>query len=787
MTITDAPAVTRPSSVVDGVGASVVRPDGVPKVDGSFVYSSDEYHDGSLWGATLRSPHPRARILGIDTSQAEGLDGVRCVLTHRDVPGSKIFGMVVYDQPVLAFDEVRFQGEPVAVVAATHPEIARRACDLIAVDYEELVPNTDPEASLTGQVEGLPSGGLVRHVRIRHGDVGAARALAEVTVEGRYEMGTQDPAFLGPESGLAVPLGDGGVELYVSTQDLHRDQRQVADCLDLPLEKVRLVLSGVGGAFGGKEDLSVHIHACMLALRTGRPVRMVYSREESFFGHVHRHPAIADVELGATRDGRLVFTKVRLVLDGGAYTSTSQVVIANGCYFAAGAYDVANVEIDGFATYTNNPPCGAMRGFGAVQSCYAIESAMDRLAAALDMHPLELRVRNAIGEGDILPTGQPVDGPAPVQEILSYLRDLPLPAEADHTAADMRALPGGVGNVTRGEGLRRGVGYALGMKAIGFSGGKDDTCTARVTVWIRDGEPVAEVYCAGPEIGQGVVTLEAQVARTELGVRTVELRDSDTDIAESGASSASRQSWMTAGAIVGACGLVRDEIVARARVVLGRPGGELTLDGPEIRDRDGRPLVSVAEVLGPEAVSHDFTYHHRPTEPVDPERGQGNAHIAFAYAAHRAVVDVDVELGLVRVVEMATAQDVGKAMNPAAVEGQIEGGTVQGLGLAVMEELQITGGRVRNPSFTDYLIPTMLDVPPMPMKIFEFPHPDSPYGLNGVGEPPNLSSTPAIVNALRDATGLELSRAPVRPSDLIDTAAVDRPGAPVGEMVQPET
>lgn len=768
MTVTD--TRTRPglsSTVVDGVGASAARPDGMPKVEGSFIYSSDEYHDGSLWGVTLRSPHPRARILRIDTSQASGLDGVRCVLTHRDVPGSKMYGMRVYDQPVLAIDEVRFQGEPVAVVAATHPEIARRACELIVVDYEELVPVTDPETSLTGQVEGLPGGGLVRHVRIRHGDVGEARALAEVTVEGRYEMGTQDPAFLGPESGLAVPVGDGGVELYVSTQDLHRDQRQVADCLGLPLDKVRLVLSGVGGAFGGKEDLSVHIHACMLALRTRRPVRMVYGREESFFGHVHRHPAVADVELGATRDGRLVFTKVRLVLDGGAYLSTSQVVIANGCYFAAGAYDVANVEIDGFATYTNNPPCGAMRGFGAVQSCYAIESAMDRLAAALGMHPLELRMRNAIGEGDLLPTGQAVDGPAPVQEILSYLRDLPLPADSDLRAADMRARPGGVGNVTRGEGIRRGVGYALGMKAIGFSGGKDDTCTARVTVWIRDGEPVAEVYCAGPEIGQGIVTLEAQIARTELGLRTVELRDKDTDIAEAGSSSASRQSWMTAGAVVGACRLVRGEILERAAAVLDCPAGGLSLDGSEIGDCDGRPLASVAEVLGPESVSHAYTYGHRPTEPVDDERGQGNAHIAFAYAAHRATVDVDVELGLVRVVEMATAQDVGKAMNPVAVEGQIEGGTVQGLGLAVMEELQISGGRIRNPSFTDYLIPTMLDVPPMPMKIFEFPHPDSPYGLNGVGEPPNLSSTPAVVNAIRNATGLELPRAPVRPSDLV--------------------
>ena len=463
MTVTDTIARAPASpTVVDGVGVSASRPDGIPKVDGSFVYSSDEYHDGSLWGVTLRSPHPRARLVSIDTSQAEGLDGVRCVLTHRDVPGSKTYGMKVYDQPVFAFDEVRYQGEPVAVAVATHPEIARRACEMVVVDYEELLPNVDPEASLTGQVDGLPGGGLARHVRIRHGDVAAARRRADVVVEGRYEMGTQDPAFLGPESGLAVPVGDDGVELYVSCQNLHLDQQQVADCLGLPRDKVRLVLSGVGGAFGGKEDLNVHIHACMAALRTGRPVRMVYSREESFVGHVHRHPAIADVELGATRDGRLVFTKVRLVLDGGAYTSTSQVVIANGCYFASGAYHVADVEIDGFATYTNNPPCGAMRGFGAVQSCYAIESAMDRLARALGLHPVELRMRNAIGEGDRLPTGQPVDGPAPVREILACLRDRPLPEHSDPTEADMRARPGGVGNVTRGEGLRRGVGYRAG-------------------------------------------------------------------------------------------------------------------------------------------------------------------------------------------------------------------------------------------------------------------------------------------------------------------------------------
>jgi xanthine dehydrogenase D subunit len=754
------------SGVSDGIGTSAARPDGVPKVDGSFIYSSDEHHHGTLWGVTLRSPHPRAKIRSIETATASGLDGVEAVLTHQDVLGAKTYGMKVSDQPVLAIDEVRYQGQPVAVVAARHPEIARRAASLIEVDYEVLSPRTDPEASLRGEVDGFPGGGLARHVRIRHGDVDAAALAAEVRIHGHYELGTQDPAFLGPEAGLAVPTGDGGIELYISCQNLHLDQQQVAESLGLPVDKVRLVLSGVGGAFGGKEDLSVHIHASMMALRTGAPVRMTYNREESFFGHVHRHPATADVELGATRDGRLVFSKVRLVLDGGAYTSTSQIVIANGSYFAAGAYTCDNVQIDGYATFTNTPPNGAMRGFGAVQSCYAIESAMDKLAIAVGMHPLELRRRNALSEGSILPTGQAVSGPAPVVELLDHLQHLPLP-DATPADADQRARPGGVGNVTHGEGVRRGVGYALGMKAIGFSGGIDDTSTAQVTMWVREGEPVAEVYCAATELGQGIVTLETQVARTELGVTEVFLRDKDTDIAEAGASSASRQSWMSCGAILGACQAVRYELLQRAAIHLDVAADALRLIGTEICSADGEALVMVASVLGEETISETFTYHHAPTGVIDDERGQGNAHFAFAYAAHRAVVDVDTELGLVRVVELATAQDVGRAMNPLAVEGQIEGGSVQGLGLAVMEEIQIRDGEIVNPSFTDYLIPTMLDVGSMPLEIFEFPHPDSPYGLNGVGEPPSLSSTPAILNALRDATGLELPRAPVRPTDFL--------------------
>ncbi|MFC9897518.1 xanthine dehydrogenase subunit D [Nocardia sp. NPDC127579] len=750
-----------------GVGSSALRPDGTLKVTGEFAYSSDLWIDGMVWGTTVRSPHAAARIRAIDTSRALALAGVHAVLTHADVPGVKTYGMKVADQPVLAIDEVRYQGEPVALVAADDPEIARRAAELVVVDYEAIEPVTDPELALDPAARVLhQDSNLVRHVKIRHGDMERARAAAEVVVVGDYELGMQDPAFLGPESGLAVPAPDGGVELYVSSQWLHKDLEQIAPCLALPVERVRLTMAGVGGAFGGREDLSVHVHACMLALRLGRPVKMMYNRHESFFGHVHRHPARMRFEHGATRDGKLVYVKARLLFDGGAYTSTSPVVIANASYFVAGAYAVPHAEIDGLVVFSNNPPCGAMRGFGAVQSAYGCESNMDRLARELGMDPLALRLKNAMTTGTILPTGQAVDGPAPVRELLEALRQRPLPAAA--SAHDPRTRPGGVGNTTRGEGIRRGIGYAVGVKAIGYSGGVDDISTARVTLSIAGGEPVVSIHTAAAECGQGITTVQSQIATTELGVAQVVVLPADTRIGDAGSASASRMTWMSSGAVQGASRELARELLARAERATGRAVSGLALQDGTIADAaTGTTVLTLADLLGDETLSAVHEYHHRPTEGIDPERGQGNAHIAFAFCAHRAVVDVDVELGLVRVVELAVAQDVGKAMNPLAVQGQIEGGSAQGLGLALMEEIVVDAqGRVRNPSFTDYLIPTILDVPPMPISMFEFPHPDSPYGLNGVGEPPTLSSTPAILNALRAATGLDLPRAPVRPDDI---------------------
>ncbi len=768
-----APTRGRPAPVQrpGRIGEESARIDGIPKVTGEYEYASDLWMDGMLHGATLRSPHPHANIRHLDTSEAEELAGVYAVLTHEDVPGRKVYGMEIPDQPVLAWDRVRYQGEPVAIVAADHPETARRALEKIRVEYEVLDPVTSAEEAMSVSAPKLHlSGNLLRRVKVLHGD--AARAGADAIVTGEYEVGMQDQAFLGPESGLAVPDGEGGVDLYISTQWLHIDRDQVAESLGLSPERVRLTLSGVGGAFGGREDLSMQVHSCMLALETGRPVRMVYNREESFYGHVHRHPCKMRYEHGATREGKLVYVKADLVFDGGAYASSSNAVCLNAATFACGPYEVPNAEIESHMLYTNNPPCGAMRGFGAVQACFAHESQMDKLAEELGMDPIDLRLKNAIEPGMRFPFGQEVPQPAPVREILERVKSIPMPEEGELRGRDLRTLPGGVSNVTHGEGVRRGVGYAVGFKNVGFSAGFDDYSTARVTLSVEDGEPLVRVHTAAAEVGQGLVTLQAQIARTELGVERVAVEPADTRVGSAGSTSASRQSYVTGAAVKGACEATRERLFERVREEFG-PYEDLSLDGDKVLS-GGRAVVSLVDLIGAEVFEETLEYHHRETHPLD-ENGQGDAHLQFAFSAHRAVVEVDAELGLVRVAEIATAQDVGKVMNPQALEGQIEGGIAQGLGLALLEEIQVKGGKVQNASFTDYLLPTMLDMPPVRMEILELADPEAPYGLKGVGEPPTISSTPAIVAALRDATGRPLTRIPVKPEQMVGIA--DRPPA----------
>jgi CO/xanthine dehydrogenase Mo-binding subunit len=722
------------------VGEAGKRHDAVPKVAGEFEYASDLHAAGMLWGVTVRSPHAHARIVELDISAALRLPGVHAVLTHADVPGQKTYGLEFADQPVLAAEQVRYYGEPVALVAADEIEQARRAAAAVRVEYELLEPVVDMERA-TEQPPLHPDRptmahgyreddrpNVVRHMVLEHGD---PEAEGDVTVTGTYEIGIQDQAFLGPESGLAVPDGEGGVDVYVATQWLHVDRDQVAPCLGLPPDMVRIHLSGVGGAFGGREDLSMQIHGAMLALHTKRPVKIVYNREESFFGHVHRHPARIWCEHRATKAGELVNVRMKILLDGGAYASSSTAVTSNAACFAIGPYKVANALIESTCVYTNNPPCGAMRGFGAVQTCFAAEAQMDKLASALGIDPIELRLLNALASGDTLPTGQVIEGTLPTADVIRRAAELSVP-EPEQLPREAIRLPGGAGNTTRGEGVQRGVGFAVGFKNICYSEGFDDFAAARVILH-PDGS--AEIHCAAAEVGQGVTDVILQVARTELATDAVTLALPGTAaVGSAGSASASRMTWMASGAVRDACRAALEE-----------------------RQRT------------PGEVDVERIYRHPRTMPLDPDTGQitgGRAHVSFAVAAMRVVAEVDVDLGLTRVVWIGTAQDIGAAINPLAVEGQIEGGTAQGLGLALMEEIRTRDGLITNASFTDYLIPTTLDMPPVQSVLVEDPEPGAPYGVKGVGEPPTVVSTAAVVSALRAATGRELTRVPVRPDDI---------------------
>ena len=743
------------------LGTSASRPDGVAKVQGGFAFSSDMWADNMLWGATLRSPHPYARIVAIDVSGAYAIDGVVTVVTAVDVPGKLTYGLIVQDQPVFAAigDTVRYSGEPIAAVAADHPETCQRALAAIKVTYEVLTPVTDPEDCIAGVAEQIhPDGNIFRHQRIVSGDTSVVGA---VQVEGEYEIGMQDQAFLGLESALAIPDSNGaGLEMYVATQWLHEDRKQIADCLNIPEENIRLVLGGVGGAFGAREDISLQVHTALLAMKAGRPVRISYGREESFYGHVHRHPAKIWMKHHADLDGKIVKIESRMVFDGGAYCSTSPAVLINGITHTQGPYKCDNAIVDGWAVRTNNPPCGAMRGFGVVQACFAHESQMEKLATAVGVSPVEIRLLNAMETGDRMITGQIMDSVAPVAQCIRETDAIPMPAPLENNA-DLRTIPGGTGLTAQPSNIRRGVGWGVSIKNLMYSEGFDDFSTARC----RISNGVVTIKFATSEVGQGFTMLAQQIARTVLGVDEVILDTIDTQVGSAGSTSASRQTWMSGGAVQVACQAALAQLFDHVATKFEMTRSELEIDGTDIVDRLTQRRVTVSDAISEIEIDCTEEYHHPPTEDLD-ENGQGNCHVAYAFVAHRAVVDVDPELGLIKVVQIATAQDVGRVLNPLAAMGQIEGGIAQGLGLAVMEEIIVKDGKVRNPSFTDYLLPTFLDSPTVEMVFIEEHEPKSPLGAKGIGEPPCISVTPAIANAIRQAVGRELPRVPIRPYDI---------------------
>lgn len=746
------PAETPPPH---GLGVSLPATDAAAKTQGIYPYAADLWAEGLLWAAVLRSPYPHARILSIDTAEAARMPGVRAVVTHADVPGDTAHGRRIADRPVFASEIVRHHGEPIAAVAADHPDTARLAAAAIAVEYEVLEPVTDPEQAFSAEPL-HPDGNLIRHIPLRFGD---PEVTGEVVVEGLYRIGRQDPAPIGAEAGLAVPRPDGGVEIYTASTDPHADRDLAAACFGLAPERVKVVVTGVPGAMGDREDPGMQLPLGLLALRTGHPVKLAATREESFLSHPHRHPTLLRYRHHADAEGKLVKVEAQILLDAGAYADSSAEALAAAVSFACGPYVVPHAFVEGWAVRTNNPPSGHVRGEGAMQVCAAYEGQMDKLAARLGMDPAELRLRNVMATGDLLPTGQTVTCPAPVAELLRAVRDEPLPALPQDDPDQDWLLPGGPDGAGEPGAVRRGVGYGLGMIHMLGAEGADEVSTATVKVT----GSVATVICAAVETGQGFTTLARQIVQDVLGLEEVHVAPVDTDQPPSGPGARSRHTWVSGGAVERAARMVRTQLLQPLAAQFGMSTELLTIADGKITSYDGVLSTTVGEALDGKELWATAQCRPHPTEPLD-ETGQGDAFVGLAFCAVRAVVDVDVELGAVRVVEMAVAQDVGRVLNPAQARARIEAGITQGVGAALTENLRTSAGQVRRPDLTGYALPTALDTPDIRIvKLVEERDVVAPFGAKAISAVPVVTSPAAVASAVRAATGRPVNRLPIRP------------------------
>ncbi|MFJ7158033.1 xanthine dehydrogenase family protein molybdopterin-binding subunit [Streptomyces sp. NPDC101118] len=750
-----------------GLGASVASADTRAKSEGTFPYAADLWAEGLLWAAVLRSPHAHARILSVDTSAAREMPGVRAVVTHTDVPGATTHGRRISDRPVFAHDVVRHHGEPIAAVAADHPDTARLAAAAITVEYELLEPVTDPEQAF-GAEPLHPDGNLIRHIPLRYGD---PDVTGEIVVEGLYRIGRQDPAPIGAEAGLAVPRPDGGVEIYTASTDPHTDRDLAAACLGLEPDRVKVVVTGVPGATGDREDGGFQLPLALLALRTGCPVKLAATREESFLGHAHRHPTLLRYRHHADAEGRLVKVEAQILMDAGAYADASSESLAAAVAFACGPYVVPHAFVEGWAVRTNNPPSGHVRGEGAMQVCAAYEGQMDKLAAKLGLDPAELRMRNVMATGDLLPTGQTVTCPAPVAELLRAVRDFELPGLPKDEPEDEWLLPGGPEGAGEPGAVRRGVGYALGMVHMLGAEGTDEVSTA--TVKVHDG--TATVICAAVETGQGFATLARQIVQEVLGIEHVAVAPADTDQPPAGPATHGRHTWVSGGAVERAAKMVRTQLLQPMAHKLGMSTELLQIQDGKITSYDGAFTTTVTEAMAGKELWATAQCRPHPTEPLD-ESGQGDAFVGLAFCAIRAVVDVDIELGAVRVVELAVAQDVGRVLNPRQLAARIEAGVTQGLGAALTENLRTGGGLVRHPDLTGYALPTALDAPDIRIvKLVEERDVVAPFGAKAASAVPVVTSPAAVASAVRAATGRPVNRLPIRPQ-----AAVVQPATTAG-------
>jgi CO/xanthine dehydrogenase Mo-binding subunit/aerobic-type carbon monoxide dehydrogenase small subunit (CoxS/CutS family) len=758
------PQMPGPEAETAGViGVSVPRVDAYAKVAGAPVFADDLRRENMLYGKLVHGNLPYARVVSVKIDRAKDLPGVAAVLTAGDVPGLNAFGGIVPHQPVLAGDIIRYVGDPVAVVFAETEAIAAQAVKLVEVELEPLKPVFTAEDALRqGATQLHPQGNVVNHVTVKKGDTGIGFAQADITVEDTYRTQMVEHAYLEPESVLAEIGENGKILVYTGSQSSHAFRRQIARSLGVPEDRVRVIFTATGGAFGGKEEPVVQIHAALGAMKTGRPVKMTVTRRESIMKSTKRHSQTIYMKHGATNDGRLVAIEARILADTGPYASWGMPVVFRGAVCAAGPYAVPHVYSDAVGAYTNNAIGGAFRGFGSTQVCFAGEVQIDRLARKLGIDPIEFRRRNALAVGGTTSTGQVLEPSVAFDQTLVAIREALTKTE-----------------IAKSDGHKKiGVGIASAFKNVGIGDGKPDGAGASVELTAQ-GRIV--VYTGATDMGQGSDTTMAQIAAGAGGfpLSCVDVLSSDTDLClDAGMTTASRQTYVSGNAVFHCATVLSGQIRAAIGEAWEADGADIAFDkdGPVLGSR----RMSYPEVhgwLSERGMDTRISYHYDPPvcyplpKCADHEPGvdleQYRVHFAYSFGTQAAIVEVDEETGTVRVLKVIAAHEVGKAINPQSVQNQIEGCVVMGLGYGLMEKFQMSQGQVVTDSLKKLHLPYSNVVPEIEVHIVEDPQPGGPFGAKGLGELPVNPTAPAIINAIYDAVGVRLTELPVTPEKLL--------------------
>jgi xanthine dehydrogenase molybdenum-binding subunit len=750
------PQVTESSEPLYSVGKLEVRPDAVEKVTGTAIFTDDLKFPGMLHAAVRRAGIPHAIVKRVDTSRAAALPGVSAVLTAEDIPAEHNHGLVVFDWPSLVGvgERIRYVGDAIAIVAAENREIALQAVDLIEFEYEELTPICDPvESRKPDSVQLHENGNLLKHIKVRKGNLQAGFEDADVILDHTFFTAITDHAFLEPECSIARPLPDGRMEIYVGSQIPYSDRNQVARVLGWPDERVRVIGQLMGGGFGGKEDIAGQIHAALLAYVTGRPVKLLFDRHESLLVHPKRHSTRIKVRMGAKQDGRLTAVETELYGDTGAYASLGEKVMTRATTHSSGPYEVDHVRADCYAMYTNNPPAGAFRGFGVTQSAFAVESMMDMLAEKLDLDPVVLRKKNALRVGSITNTGQLLRESVGLSECIDRVHRKML-----ELAGPDPFMPKPVSGSPE---LLRAWGFAVAYKNTGLGGGAPDKAGAEVELF-SDGN--LEVRTSSAELGQGLVTVLRMIVAEEFHMppERVRVLVMDTDLTpDGGPTTASRQTYVTGNAARYAAKTLRQAIATTLAEKYDRPPEEIRfIEGLAQVNGSTIPLGEVVADMKAEGREPRAMYEYWAPKTLPLGQG-GDMHFAFAFAAQAVEVEVNTLTGEVSVLRVIAANDVGKAINPLGLHGQVEGGVMMGLGNALTENFIVEDGVVFSDRLARYRMPSIVHTPEIISIVVEDPTAEGPYGAKGIGEIVSIPTTPAITNAIYNAVGVRVDRLPV--------------------------